>query len=194
MSKNILIVYGTRFGSTEEISLNFKQILEKNGFLVDLVNLKSEKKHQSLDTHYSGVLIGSGIRIARWTKEARNFLKTNVKDINKNRMLVGIFLSSGEASDPEKRPEIVEKYLVKVFKELGLDLGDHIFYDAFGGVYDLSKNTNLSWINRKMLRTVAKEDPKIDPYGRRDYRDWDQINKFIDRFIAEIQRTWGNCT
>ncbi len=99
-------------------------------------------------------------------------------------MLVGIFLSSGEASDPEKRPEIVEKYLLKVFKEVGLELGDHIFYDAFGGVFDLSKNTNLNWINRKMLRTAAKEDPKIDPYGRRDYRDWDQINKFIDQFIS----------
>lgn len=43
MSKKILIVYGTRFGSTEEIMLNFKQILEKKGFLVDLVNLKSKK-------------------------------------------------------------------------------------------------------------------------------------------------------
>ena len=187
MSKKILIVYGTRFGSTEEIALNFKQKLEQKGFSIDLVNLKSKKiKHLKI-FHYSGVLIGSGIRIARWTKEAKNFLKTNVKDINKSRMLVGIFLSSGEASDPEKRPEIVEKYLVKVFKELGLDLGDHILYDAFGGVFDLSKNTNLSWINRKMLRAAAKEDPKIDSCGRRDYRDWDQINKFLDQFIAGIQ-------
>ena len=187
MSKKILIVYGTRFGSTEEISIHFEQILEKKGFLVDLVNLKTKGNGKPKIHQYSGVLIGSGIRITRWTKEAKNFLKTNIKDINKKRMFVGIFLSSGEASDPEKRPEIIKKYLIKVFKELGLDLGDHIFYDAFGGVYDLSKNTNLSWINRKMLRTVAKEDPKIDPDRRKDYRDRDQINKFIDHFISGIQ-------
>ena len=187
MSKKVLIVYGTRFGSTEEISLNFKQTLEKKGFLVDLVNLKSKKNKKPNLHNYSSVLIGSGIRIARWTKEAKNFLKTNIQEINESRMFVGIFLSSGEASDPEKRPEIVEKYLVKVFTDLGLDLGDHVLYDAFGGVYDLSKTTNLSWINRKMLRTAAKEDPKIDPCGRRDYRDWDQINKFIDHFITGIQ-------
>ena len=187
MSKNVLIVYGSRFGSTEEISLNFKQTLEDNGFIVDLINLKSKNKKIPNITNYSGVLIGSGIRIARWTKEAKQFLKTHIKDINDNRIIVGIYLSSGEASDPVNRPEAVEKYLVKVFKELGLDLGDHILYDAFGGVYDLSKTTKLSWINRKMLKTAAKEDPNIDPHGRKDLRDWDQINQFIETFIARIQ-------
>lgn len=44
MSKKILIVYGTRFGSTEEISINFKQTLEKRGVLVDLVILSPKKR------------------------------------------------------------------------------------------------------------------------------------------------------
>jgi len=187
MSKNVLIVYGSRYGSTEEISTNFKQTLEDNGFIVDLINLKSKHKKIPNITNYSGVLIGSGIRIARWTKETKNFLKTNIKAINEYQIVVGIYLSSGEASDPVKRPEAVEKYLVKVFQELGLDLGDHILYDAFGGVFDLSKTTKLSWINRKMLKTAAKEDPNIDPHGRNDLRDWDQINQFIENFIARIK-------
>ncbi|HUU76904.1 MAG TPA: flavodoxin domain-containing protein [candidate division Zixibacteria bacterium] len=187
MSKKILIVYGSRFGSTEEISYKLKQTLEKNGFFVDLVNLRS-RRNKKINIHdYTGVLIGSGIWVTRWTKEAKNFLKTNIKDINERKISVGIFLSSGEASEPEKRPEVVEKYLKKVFTELGLDLGDHVLYDAFGGVYDLSKTTNLNWINRKMLRMVAQEDPKIDLYERRDYRDWNQINDFINHFISKIQ-------
>lgn len=44
MSKKILIVYGTRFGSTEEISINFKQTLEKRGVLVALVILSPKKR------------------------------------------------------------------------------------------------------------------------------------------------------
>jgi len=188
MSKNVLIVYGSRYGSTEEISTNFKQTLEENGIIVDLINLKSKNKKIPNITNYSGVLIGSGIRIARWTKEAKNFLKSHIKAINENQIVVGIYLSSGEASDPVKRPEAVEKYLVKVFQELGLDLGDHILYDAFGGVFDLSETTKLSWINRKMLKTaLKKEDPNIDPHGRKDLRDWDQINQFIENFIARIK-------
>ncbi|MFX0095887.1 MAG: flavodoxin domain-containing protein [Candidatus Hodarchaeota archaeon] len=185
MSKKVLIGYGSRFGSTEEISIKFKQTLEERGFSVDLVNLRSKNKPDIHD--YSGVLIGSGIRLTRWTNEAKNFLKTNIEAINNKRILVGIFLSSGEASDPEKRPEAVERYLERVFRELGLNLGDHIVYDAFGGVFDLSKSTKLNWINRKMLRMVAEEDPHIVLNERRDMRDWDQVHKFLDNFIERIQ-------
>ncbi|UCE12200.1 MAG: hypothetical protein JSV04_08330 [Candidatus Heimdallarchaeota archaeon] len=187
MSKQVLIAYGTRFGSTEEISIKFQQILEENGFAVELIDLKAKKKGKPNITNYIGVLIGSGIRITRWTKEAKNFLKNNIKTINENKILVGIYLSSGEASDPDKRPAIIEKYLVKVFEELGLNLGDNVLYDAFGGVFDLSKTTNLSWINRKMLNTAADEDPNIVRNERRDYRDWDQINKFIEDFIRKLE-------
>ena len=187
MSKRVLIVYGTRFGSTEEISIKFKQTLEENGFVVDLVNLKEKKKENPKITDYTGVLIGSGIRITRWTKEAKKFLKNNIKAINDNKILVGIYLSSGEASDPDERPTIIEKYLVNVFNELGLNLGENILYDAFGGVFDLSKTTNLSWINRKILNMVVDEDPNIVRNERRDYRDWEQINKFIDNFIRKLE-------
>ncbi|MHA2204195.1 MAG: flavodoxin domain-containing protein [Candidatus Hodarchaeales archaeon] len=187
MSKKVLIAYGSRYGSTEEISINFKETLEENGFLVDLMNLRSKNNVISNIANYSGVLIGSGIRIARWTKEAKNFLKRNVNHLNENETLVGIFLSSGEASDPEKRPDIVEKYLVTIFKELGLDLGNHVLYDAFGGVFDLSETTELSWINRKMVKMAAKDDPNIELNKRNDLRDWDQINKFIDSFASRIK-------
>ena len=156
MSKKVLIAYGTRFGSTEEISVKFKDVLEDNGFVVDLVSLKDKKrKIKPTITDYSAVLIGSGIRIARWTKEAKNFLKKNVKVINDNKKLVGIYLSSGEASNPDERPTIIGKYLEAVFNELGLNLGDNIIYDAFGGVFDLSKTTNLKWMNKRMLSRMA---------------------------------------
>ncbi len=186
MSKKVLIAYGSRFGSTEEISLKFKQTLEANGFVVDLVNLKAKNKEKSIVTDYSGILIGSGIRITRWTKEAKNFLKKNTKAINEHALLVGIYLSSGEASDSDERPAIIEKYLFKVFTDLGLNLGENVLYDAFGGVFDLSKTTNLNWLNRKMLTMAADEDPNIVPDERRDLRDWDQIDRFLDHFLRKL--------
>ncbi|MHA2500342.1 MAG: hypothetical protein ACXAEL_12305, partial [Candidatus Hodarchaeales archaeon] len=73
------------------------------------------------------------------------------------------------------------------FKELGLDLGNHVLYDAFGGVFDLSETTELSWINRKMVKMAAKDDPNIELNKRNDLRDWDQINKFIDSFASRIK-------
>jgi menaquinone-dependent protoporphyrinogen oxidase len=187
MPKKVLITYGTRFGSTEEVSLKFKQTLDKNGFTVDLVNLKAKRKINPTITDYSGVLIGSGIRITRWTKEAKKFLKNSVKAINENKILTGIFLCSGEASNPEDRPEVIEKYLVDVFREYGLNLGENILCDAFGGVFDLSKTSNLSWMNRRMLKMVSSEDPNIVLNERKDYRDWDQINAFLETFMRRLE-------
>lgn len=114
-----------------------------NGFSVDLVNLKMNKLKKINLEDYSGLLIGSGIRIARWTKEAKEFLKNQVKAINETNILVGVYLSSGDASNPDERPEIIEKYLIKIFLEFGLRIGENIKYDAFGGVFDLSKSTNM---------------------------------------------------
>lgn len=187
MSKKVLIVYGTRYGSTEEIATKFKETLEEKGFIVDLVNLKAKKRDKMNINDYSGLLVGSGIRIYRWTKEAKNFLKKNVEVINSNKKPLGIFLSSGEASDPDKRPAAIEKYLLEVFKELGLILGENVLYDAFGGVFDMSETSNLSWIMKKFMSMGADEDPNIIRNERNDLRDWDQINQFIEEFIRKLE-------
>ena len=187
VSKKVLIAYGTRFGSTEEISIKFKQTLEEKGFVVDLVNLKAKKRKKPNITDYSGVLIGSGIRVSRWTKEAKKFLKNNIKTINDTKMATGIFLSSGEAANPDKRPTVIKKYLVDVFKKYKLNMEENVLYDAFGGVFDLSSSSNLSRLNKTMLSTVADEDPNIIPGERRDYRDWDQINRFTENFIRKLE-------
>ena len=91
-----------------------------------------------------------------------------------------------ELDDIKISKAIIEKYLVKVFTELGLNLGKNTLYDAFGGVFDLSKTTNLNWFNKEMLTMVADEDPNIVPNERRDLRDWDQIDSFIDHFIRKL--------
>jgi len=187
MSKKVLIAYGSRYGSTEEVSIKFKETLELKGFDVDLVNLKAKKIKIPEISSYYGVLIGSGIRISKWTKEAKNFLKKNAKAINENNIITGVFLCSGEAADPEERPAVVDKYLVQVFNKLGLEPGDHVLHDAFGGVFDLSDTTKLGWMNKKILNMVANEDPNIVRNERNDLRDWDQINEFIDSFMRKLE-------
>ncbi len=161
--------------------------MEDRGFIVDIFNLRSKNSNIPTILTYDGVLLGSGIRIGRWTKEAKKFLKKSVMTINGQKLTIGIYLSSGEASDPEKKSGAVNKLLIEVFNEVGLDIGDHVLYDAFGGVYDLSKTTNLNWINKKMLSAAAQEDPEmIVPNERREYRDWNQITEFLQNYISKF--------
>ncbi len=189
MSKKILIVYGSRWGSTEEISNKFKQQLEEKKYKVDILNLKSKQKQILNFNDYSGILIGTGISIGKWTKHVKKFVTKNMNIINNNQnFIVGIFLSSGLASEKEKRNEAIEKFILNKFEKMGINLGDNIMYDAFGGVYDLSETTKLSGLMQKMLKMAGKEDPEHIVVGeRKDFRDWDQINNFLEKFVSKIQ-------
>lgn len=63
-NKNVLIVYGSRYGSTEEISQEIANVLENKGIETQLIDLKKMKSKDwpSLES-FDGVLVGSGIKI-----------------------------------------------------------------------------------------------------------------------------------
>ena len=114
----VLIAYGSRFGSTEGISQEIAKILKNEGIKVRLLNLREEKfdSNDSLED-YDGILVGSSIKVARWTKEAKKFLKENKKQINAIKVR-GLFVSSLDSFIPEKYEIAKEKYLKDIISEL----------------------------------------------------------------------------
>ncbi len=72
MSK-VLVAYGTRHGSAREIAEHIGSTLTKEGHEVDV---KRATKSVAVDT-YDLVVIGSGIQVGSWTKEATKFLRLN---------------------------------------------------------------------------------------------------------------------
>ncbi len=73
-----LIVYGTRYGTAAEIAAEMVKVLEQENVDVDLVNANNIKEYDI--SPYNLVVVGSGIKIGRWTKNSLNFLKNN-KDV-----------------------------------------------------------------------------------------------------------------
>jgi menaquinone-dependent protoporphyrinogen oxidase len=187
MSKKVLIVYGSRFGCTEEVSQKIGTILQDQGIEPELVNLRKTKSKNwpSLD-QFDGVLIGSGIKIAKWTKEPKSFMKKNKDALNSKK--VGMFVCSGTAAVDKNRAR--EEYLEKVMNELGVKSD---VYDAFGGVMDLSEDSPLGFLDKKMLKTGVKEMTKdtgieVKDGQKTDFRDWDQITKFAQEFAALVKK------
>jgi len=185
--KEVLIAYGTRYGSTEEISRYISEILENKGLNTTLLNLKGLKPNNFPNlSKFSGVLIGSGIKIAQWTKETKKFLEITKDFLKGNKKILGVFLSCGNARDPERilkaRKEYIEVFLAQ--KEIIADL-----YDAFGGIFDLSKNSNVGFLGKKMLKTVLKNEKDINLNERNDFRDWNQIKKFAENYAKLVQNS-----
>lgn len=120
--KKVLIAYGTRYGSTEEISQEMGKTLEKEGLEVQLVDLKKTKSKEwpSLEP-FDGVLVGSSIAVGKWMNEPQEFLKKHKAEIKKKEKILGIFVSCGSAmvNPSTRKPLYPEKY------EKGIGLSRH---------------------------------------------------------------------
>jgi len=183
--KRILIVYGSRYGSTGEISQRIAEILESKELTTDLVNLKNTKEEDwpKLEP-FDGILVGSGIRASRWVEEPRKFLNKNKEELKKREKTLGIFVSCGFATVPPRRPEAKQEYIEKNMAELGIE--PHIT-DAFGALLDFSPTSKLGFLDKQILKIVAKgmakeTSAKIEANTRNDLRDWNQIQHFTEQF------------
>ncbi len=180
----ILIAFGSRYGSSQEIAEKISVLLKDQGLETQLLNLKQvkQKNWPSLGG-FDGILIGSGIKIGMWTKESKAFLKFMLSSVfNKP---VGAFVSCGEAINPKNRSTARERYLSKMLEKYGVNAA---LYDAFGGVFDLSDTSNLSKMAKKILIAVSKDDPTIKPDQRNDGRNWEQIKQFALEFSKLVRK------
>lgn len=70
-----LIVYGTRYGTAAEIAEEIGKVMENEGVEVDLVDSRGLKDCDV--SPYDLVVVGSGIKIGKWTKGSLKFLQNN---------------------------------------------------------------------------------------------------------------------
>jgi menaquinone-dependent protoporphyrinogen oxidase len=174
-----LIVYGTRYGATANTSDEIAQVLRKEGLQVRVVNAKEEKVKDIAE--YSLVIVGSGIRMGRWTGEAENFLQKFKKDLSKKK--VALFVCCGSASEApngqEEKPDAIDsprrKYLEEKAAKYSLQ---PVALGFFGGVYDYKMSF---WIRRgwaALKRKVELAGFKETRPGVYDTRDWNAIRSW----------------
>lgn len=103
-----LIAYATKSGVTEETANAISEVLKnKYKFEIDLVNLMKNLPPDI--TPYKNIIIGNGIRMGRWYKQALIFLDNNFGGKN-----VFIFISSCKAGDPKDYEDAINQYIENV--------------------------------------------------------------------------------
>ena len=195
MPKRVLIAYGSRYGSTEEIARAMVQIFEKEGLETQLLNLRHTKQKEWPPlASFDGILVGSGIKMFRWVGDATAFLKKHadeLKALKAKGLVVGVFVSCGSASTPEGHAGAKDRYVDKALTDLGIK-ADVDIYDAFGGVLDLSSSAPMDFLDKRMLGMAAKQMVKdtgiqLTEGARNDLRDWDQIQTFAEHFAQLLK-------
>jgi menaquinone-dependent protoporphyrinogen oxidase len=184
-----LIVYGTRYGATEKTSQEIADVFRQEGLDVKVINLKNEKVKDI--SEYDLVLVGSGIKIKKWTKEPEKFLKEFQKELAQKK--TAIFISCGakypldEKTDIEteleyaRRHHLEEKAAKYNIQPIALGL--------FGGIYDFNR---MGWFFRKTLSAVkpqleASGVPEKEP-GVYDTRDIDEIRSWAKEVAKKAFR------
>ncbi|MFW9856319.1 MAG: flavodoxin domain-containing protein [Candidatus Thorarchaeota archaeon] len=183
----ILIAYGSRYGCTEEISTKIADFLQKKEQLpIRVLNLRTTPKESwpTLDD-YQGLLLGTGIRVGKWTKEAESFLSRIKSSFFTEKGVIGIFVTCGYAADAVHYPIAIRIFLEKKFNDLAIQPD---IYEAFGGIFDFSASSRIPLIDKQILKWGSRDlHLKIDYAKYNDYRNWGRIYDF-SRSFAELAR------
>jgi menaquinone-dependent protoporphyrinogen oxidase len=185
--EKVLIAFGSRYGCTAEVALELAKALREEGISPQMLDLGQTKPKEwpSLGD-FDGVLVGTGIKIGRWTKEALRFLGASKDELIFGGMRLGAFVC---CIDVLKDPEGAErKYCTAVMERAGVKVDA---CGVFPGVIDLSASSKLGFIERKMATVAGPEMVKgtgheLRADERNDYRDWDAIRKFAREFASKV--------
>lgn len=189
LSQKVLIVFGSRYGSSEEISREIAKELEQYHLKTRVVDLRATIQEEWPPVEgYAGVLVGSGIEITRWTKEPKQFLEQYRELLNQKGRILGLFVSCASFLINPEKSRI--DYCEQVAEELCVQPS---LCEVFGPVMDFSDSTNLDSLSESMLKTAAQgiitdTDLEINFEGRNDFRDWERIRNFAKAFAGLLKK------
>ena len=183
---NTLIIYGTRYGATAGTSKEIAKLLRSLNFEVRVVNAKEETVDNI--SKYELIIVGSGIKIDRWTKEAEKFLKSFKKELTKKK--VALFFSSGIKAiyDYEGKTDSIKRAKRKYLEEKAKKYSLHPVTTAiFGGVLNFGK---MGLMARKTIGQLWRKfeeagfERKEDIY---DTRNWEVITNWTKELAKTVQ-------
>ena len=156
MSKHVLVVYASKYGSTREIAEAIGSTLERNGLRADLKSVGEQVDIGS----YDGVIAGSAVYVGRIRNEMKRFLADNEKALTQK----PVWLFSSGPTDPDENPPEIDGWhqstaLAQIVERIRPK--DTVI---FGGALERDQ---LSRFERWIVARVKA--------ALRDARDWEQI-------------------
>jgi menaquinone-dependent protoporphyrinogen oxidase len=163
-----LVVYGTRWGGTVKVAEKIGDALAAEGFSVDIVDAKAKPQNIAA---YDLVVVGSGMRADKWTKESLNFLEKNMQLLQTKKTALFVSCQMADRTD-DGYCHGKNLYLQKTADQYGLK---PIALGYFGGFLDFSHSHGLIVdvmvrVNRKSLRRNGLDTTRVH-----DTRDWAAI-------------------
>jgi menaquinone-dependent protoporphyrinogen oxidase len=160
MNTKVLVTYASKYGSTQEIAEKIGSELCQAGLQADVIPVNGVRDL----TPYQAVILGSGVYIGHWNKEAAAFLQNNEKALAER--LVWLF-SSGPTGEGDP-VELLEGWRLPAAL---LPVADRIQPRDTAVFHGYINPEKLNFIQKWVLKSIVKK-----PFG--DFRNWDMINRW----------------
>jgi menaquinone-dependent protoporphyrinogen oxidase len=165
----VLVTTASKHGATREIADEIVRVLEEHGVATELVDVDEVGDLSG----YGGYVVGSGIYLGNWLKEARRFVDAHAAELAQRP--TWLFASGsivGEppvADDPDAlRPGLVERLVETTHAR------EH---KLFAGKLDKSK---LGLLERAAVRGAHASEG--------DHRDWQAIDDWAALIACELRQ------
>lgn len=183
-----LIVYGTRYGATAGTSDEIAKVLREEGFDVRVSNAKKEKIEDISD--FQLVIVGSGMRMGKWTDEADDFLKKFQKELGQRKLAIFVSTMKTVSEREGKTYDVAKMHKVALEDKVAQYNLHPIALGFFGGVLDFNK---MGFFFR---RTMGFLKPQLEKDGFKeaqhdlyDLRDWAEIRNWAKELAREARES-----
>ena len=168
MDKKFLVAYGTKYGGPAEIAERIGQVLREAGLRTDV----QPADRAGDPSHYDAVVVGSGVYIGQWRKEAVKFVKDHAAALAGRK----VWLFSSGPTDEGDPVELLNGWRLPGGLQETVDRIGPQEIAVFHGVLDPDK---LNFIERWMIKRVGS--------SMGDFRDWEAISAWARSIADELQ-------
>ena len=186
MSK-ALIVYGTRFGATASTSEEIAKTLREEGFEVKVADAKKEKIDSV--SEYDLVVVGSGMKLGKWTDDPEKFLKKFQKELANKKVVIFVSSASQAILEHEGKTEELAKARREYLEDKAAKYSLHpIDMTILGGVWDYNqmgfffKKTMGPF--KQVIEAAGFKETAPDVY---DTRDWNAIRSWAKELAQKAR-------
>jgi menaquinone-dependent protoporphyrinogen oxidase len=170
MEMTVLVTAASKHGATREIAKEIARVLDEHAVANEYLDIDDVTDLSS----YEAYVVGSGIYLGNWLKDARRFLDTHAAELVQRP--TWLFASGSIVGEPPiaDDPDALRAGLVERLVET-THAREHKLFD---GKLDTSK---LGLLERAAVRGAHASDG--------DYHDWDEINRWAEEIAGQLRRS-----
>lgn len=180
-SRQILIVYGTKYGQTAKIARRIAEVIMARGEIATMLDVESAPSSLVL-TAFDGAIVGGSVIGGKHQRSVRRFVLDHRDALDS--MPCAFFSVSNSAGSVTARGQgEARRYVDEFLRDTGWR--PSVTQTVGGAMLYTKYNPLLRWI----MKQIAKRNGGPTDTSR-DYEltDWAQVQRFVDRFLTMVRR------